>query len=100
MPRWPIETHLKQCENLLGEVVVEVGILGAAHVVDKNEPGTLRLRILERTVQLIDDALQRGCVRNAQRTVSIGGEKGDGSATGSACGLKSETEMIINAFLE
>lgn len=82
------KTYLEQRENLLGEVVVKVWVLGPAHVVDEDQTGTLRLRVLKRTVQLIDDALQRGLVRNAERTVAAGGEQGDGSATGRASGLK------------
>jgi len=54
----PSKTHLEQRENLLGEVVVKVRVLGAAHVVDEDEASALRLRVLERAVQLIDDALQ------------------------------------------
>jgi len=88
----PSKTHLEQRENLLGEVIVKVRVLGAAHVVDEDEAGALRLRVLERAVQLIDDALQRGRVRNAQRTVSVGGEEGDCGATGGAGGLKAEVK--------
>lgn len=50
--------YLEQSQNLLTQVVVEVGVLGLGHVVDEDETGALRLHTLQGNVQLIHNALQ------------------------------------------
>lgn len=66
--------YLEEGQDLLRQLVVEVGIFRAAHVVDEDEAGLERLQLLERHVQLEYDALEGGLVVHSQRAVPICGE--------------------------